>query len=87
MKAQRDFFSRSALVLRGRAIAVLLLYLEFYVFYLHILHTYRNLLCVKLMWYEGKYEGSVKDVKVGVGDGPPKKRLYAYHKTQIFSRM
>ena len=35
------------------------------------------------MWYEGKYEGSVKDVKVGVGDGPPKKRLYVYHKAQI----
>ena len=64
---------------------VLLSFLEFYVFYLHILHTCCNLLCMKMMEYEGKCEGRVKDVKEGVVEEPPKKRLHVYRKMQIYS--
>ena len=61
---------------------LLLSLLVFYVFYLHILHTYCNLLCIRLMWYEGKCEGSVKDVKVGGGDMLPKMGVFVSCKVQ-----
>ena len=63
--------------------AVLLPLLEFYVFYLHILHTCHNLLCVRIMWCVGKCEGSVKVVKVVVSGIPPKIGLFVCCKVQI----
>ena len=66
---------------------VLLPLLEFYVFYLHILHTCCNLLSMRLMRYEGKCEGSVKDVKVRVGDQTPKIGVLMRCKVQKQSEM
>lgn len=62
---------------------VLLSLLEYYVFYLHILHTCCNLLCMKMMEYEGKCEGRVKDVKEEVGDMTPKTRIFVHRRVQM----